>query len=376
MPKSKVKCPHCAATLSAPEEADGKVVKCPACAKKFQVKVFDELPEASEDAVPPKPASHAEARPSQRRREGEDDEKEERPKRRRNSDGDEGRRRGRARDRDEEGEEEDDDSPPRRRGWGRRNGEGKTDTFGVISLVLGIVSVVCLFLGCCTCGFTYYAAIPMAGAGAALGFFGRSNMRVAGIALNCVALVPAIIFTILFATGSGLASIGALAGKGTSRTGNPAPAKEYNFGEEIRFGDLGVTVIYAGQAGFTSTTAGGRQLFHDPEFVITIRFKNYNPNRVLDAGAQVDVATLEDDVGNKYDRVKAANEIGMENKIDGQISPDKVRPVRSDDKEARDLLVFNRPVPGASVLTLTLDASKYGGSGKVKVKIPKSAWGK
>jgi hypothetical protein len=374
MPKSKVKCPHCAATMSAPDGADGKVVSCPACTKKFQVQIFDELPEVEEDAAPPKPSVPVETRPSRRRRDREDGEKEEQPtRRRRESDEDEEAPQGRRpRGKDDEHE----DGPPRR-GWGRKYADGRTDTFGVISLILGILSVVCLFLGCCTCGFTYYAAVPMAGAGAVVGFFGRTNLRVAGLALNFLALVPAIAFAALFATGSGLASIGALADKGTSRTGSgSAPDKEYKFGEEMRFGDLGATVVFAGQAGFTSTTSAGRQLFHDPEFVVTIQFKNYNPNRVVEAGAQVDAATLEDDVGNRYSRIKAKNEIGLENKIDEQISSGKVRPVRSDDKDARDLLVFERPVPGASTLTLTLDASKYGGSGKIKVKIPKSAWAK
>ena len=87
---------------------------------------------------------------------------------------------------------------------------------------------------------------------------------------------------------------------------------------------------------------------------------------------QVDDATLEDNVGNSYERISAVNEIGLENHINGQIPSGRVRPVRSDEV-GTDFLVFDRPVEGASVLFLTLDASKYGGSGRIKVQIPKSA---
>jgi hypothetical protein len=219
MPKIKVKCPHCNATINAPEEANGKIVSCPACAKKFQVRIFDELPTVKDDA-PPEPSAAGEARPSHRRQDREDDPEEERPARRRRERDEDEDDRPRRRSRDED-EEDEDDRPRRRRGV-RNGAESKTDTFGVISLIFGAISLVCLFLGCCTCGVTYYAAVPMAGVGAVLGFFGRANLRVAGLVLNFLALVPAIAFTVLFATGSGLASIDGLkGGSGEERSSLP-----------------------------------------------------------------------------------------------------------------------------------------------------------
>jgi hypothetical protein len=158
-----------------------------------------------------------------------------------------------------------------------------------------------------------------------------------------------------------------LAGKSTTKYG------EYNFGAEIRVGDLGVTVTEARVRGFTSTTAGGRLMDHSPEFVVTISFKNYNPNRIINAGSQVDAASLKDDVGNRYRGIRASNELGLTNHIDGQIQPGMARPVRSDEP-AHDVLVFSRPVPGASALTLVLDASSYGGAGRIEIHIPKSVW--
>jgi hypothetical protein len=146
------------------------------------------------------------------------------------------------------------------------------------------------------------------------------------------------------------------------------PPREYKYREVMVFGDLGVAVTDARETGYTSTTASGRRLFHNPAFVVTIKFKNYNRNRIIKAGAQVDVATLDDNVGNRYDRIEARSDLGLAAHIEGQIERGYVRPVRSDE-EAGDVLVFDRPVEGASTLTLTLDASRYGGSGKVKVKI-------
>jgi hypothetical protein len=152
-----------------------------------------------------------------------------------------------------------------------------------------------------------------------------------------------------------------------------APVDEHNMGEEIRFGDLGVTVTQAQVSGYSSRTAAGRLMNHTPEFVIHTKFKNYNPKRVVKAGSQVRSSTLVDDVGNSYQGIRATNEIGLTNEIEGQISPGMAIEVRSDEP-ATDVLVFDRPVQGASFIFLTLDASKYGGSGKVRIKIPKSAW--
>jgi DNA-directed RNA polymerase subunit RPC12/RpoP len=76
-----------------------------------------------------------------------------------------------------------------------------TDAPGVISLIFGSISVVCLLLGCFTCGASYFAAVPMAAVGAGLGFFGTGNMRVAGLTLNLLTLVPAVVLSVLLAAG-------------------------------------------------------------------------------------------------------------------------------------------------------------------------------
>jgi hypothetical protein len=109
------------------------------------------------------------------------------------------------------------------------------------------------------------------------------------------------------------------------------------------------------------------------EFVVFISFRNYNPNRIIKAGSQVDVAILRDDVGNTYQGIRATNEIGLTNSIDDQIPAGMARPVRSD-QPGWDVLVFERPVPGASTVTLSLDASQYGGVGRIEVQVPRETW--
>lgn len=158
-----------------------------------------------------------------------------------------------------------------------------------------------------------------------------------------------------------------------SDRGDEGPIVITELNEEVRVDDMGVTVQSAKVVGFSSVTAGGRQMFHNPEFVVRLKLKNYNSNRVIDAGAQSGVAKLTDDIGNDYKELLATNEFGLNNTIDGQIPDGHVRPVRSD-ADGQDVIVFSRPVPGASKVDLLLDATKYGGSGKIKVTIMKAAW--
>ena len=70
---------------------------------------------------------------------------------------------------------------------------GQTDGPGVIGLIFGAVAMVCLLMGPFTCGLSLFAAAPLAGVGGAAAFFGKGNMKVAGIALNLLALVPSIL---------------------------------------------------------------------------------------------------------------------------------------------------------------------------------------
>ena len=114
---------------------------------------------------------------------------------------------GRQKDFEDLDDDDDDDyrQPQRSRTNGRR--ESGTDAPGVIGLVLGVVAIICLLMGCFTCGLTYYAAAPLALVGGICSFFGRGNMKVAGLVLNLLTLIPAIIILGMFVAGVGMAAI-------------------------------------------------------------------------------------------------------------------------------------------------------------------------
>jgi hypothetical protein len=59
-------------------------------------------------------------------------------------------------------------------------------------------------LGLVTGGGTFWAVVPLALVGGLLGFFGRKNLRVAGLVLNLLALAPAVILAVRFGTGAPL----------------------------------------------------------------------------------------------------------------------------------------------------------------------------
>jgi hypothetical protein len=120
---------------------------------------------------------------------------------------------------------------------------------------------------------------------------------------------------------------------------------------------------------FVTITSLGVPEVYEGAFVLDLEIKSYNPNRILEVRSQSDVATAEDDVGNRYRPLSANNDGALARRIVGQIPPGHSSALRSDEA-GTDKLVFDRPVPGASVMRVTLDASPYGGSGKIVVAIP------
>lgn len=68
-----------------------------------------------------------------------------------------------------------------------------SDPAGTISLILGIITVISLPFDCFTCGIGYWITAGLAIIGIILGIFGRGGMRIVGILLNTLALIPAIL---------------------------------------------------------------------------------------------------------------------------------------------------------------------------------------
>jgi ABC-type dipeptide/oligopeptide/nickel transport system permease subunit len=167
-----VVCPDCLRRARAHRTLLGRAVKCPHCDTPFTA------------AARMRPATDA------RMRDDEDDDR----RRRRYEDDDDRPRRRRGR-REEDDDDEDDESPPRR----ARVREG-TDTFGILSVSLGAVAGLLIPLGCC-CVATVYVAVPVALLGGAFGMWGRGALRVIGLVLNVLALLPAVTLTVLLVVG-------------------------------------------------------------------------------------------------------------------------------------------------------------------------------
>lgn len=193
-------------------------------------------------------------------------------------------------------------------------------------------------------------------------------------------LLPWILAGVAVVFGGGLLLVvaliaGASKSAGTSSDGGSGdgPTKDVAVGEEVRFGDLGVTVYSARVVAWGSMSSGGHPHVHPPDFVVVLTLTSHNPNRELSVQGQTGHCSLADDVGNTYGEMQAKSEGGFTNTINGQIQPGQPRRVRSGEP-ANDIVVFRKPVPGASAVTLTLDATRYGGQGKIRVRVPANVW--
>lgn len=171
-------CPHCQASITAEGRKAGARVNCPKCGLLFEV------PIPKGEMMSPTPASPAiQAQPAQAP--------------------------------DPFGFDSHREDADARRSI-RREGDG-TDAPGVISLIFGCLSLACILLGFFTCGATFFGSLPFALIGFIVGFFGRGNFRVAGVVLNSLALLPAVIAILCVLGFIGISSIGALA-KPTAKT--------------------------------------------------------------------------------------------------------------------------------------------------------------
>ena len=74
-------------------------------------------------------------------------------------------------------------------------------------------------------------------------------------------------------------------------------------------------------------------------------------------------ATLEDDIGNTYKRILTSGVL-----VDGRNNDESIYPGQT----LTDLLVFERPVAAAKLLTLELPGANFGGEGLFQLKIPTS----
>ncbi len=171
-----VSCPNCATRLKANESMEGKSVKCPKCGQRFIAP--SSVPAPVPVPVPTKEVSQSAVSPPQQPRNHP-----------------EGALLPAPAPANVVAQPGSPQSLP-------SNPEGAV--LGTIGLILGIVSAVCVLIGCITCGLflpAYFVAIPVSLTGVGCSAFGRGKYRTAGLVINSVALFLAIVFPLLMFLG-------------------------------------------------------------------------------------------------------------------------------------------------------------------------------
>lgn len=316
----KIKCPTCKATLNAPNVVLGRTVKCPACATRFNAPA--PVVVAARTPAPPRAAPSPNHRP---------------------------------------------DVPLQTHH--HHHQPDQTDAPGVISLIFGVLSLLCLFMGCFTCGITYIAAIPMSGIGAGVGFLGKGNLRVAGLVLNILTLIPAVIISMfmLIVMAIGTAGGALESAKATERDKPRPPATDKeevtytdaSAGKPIRVGLVEVSVKDIGRGDSFDRDVEGRPY----PLRIYVEVRNTSDARKVEFTAFCRHGIkLKDDAGNTYDYLNIA-----------PLGARTLLPPNPRTPEAHfhtDMLVCQEPVANARYLLLELDAEAVEGSGKIRFKIP------
>lgn len=146
------------------------------------------------------------------------------------------------------------------------------------------------------------------------------------------------------------------------------------FGESVAFGPLTVQVKTARLAHYQGRSPAKSVISSSqPGIVSTIVITTTDGTKEHTAKGATGTASLTDDLGNTISAMRLKTDLGFTCDIDGQLKGGGVYTVRSD-KPLSDTLVFDQPVPAASTLTLTLDATNYGGTGNLVVTLPESIW--
>jgi hypothetical protein len=164
----KVRCSTCGARLKAPDAAAGRPLDCPHCSQVVSV---------------PKPAA---APPPSVAGRGETADVLQKPDRSRPPP---------SADRHELFEQlahEIEDNRSHRLEAASVEDTADADGLGALGLAFAAASALCLLAGCLTMGLSYWGAAPFAAGGAGCAFFSQSRLRIIGLVVNLLLLIPAI----------------------------------------------------------------------------------------------------------------------------------------------------------------------------------------
>ena len=169
--------------------------------------------------------------------------------------------------------------------------------------------------------------------------------------------------------GGALLLVASRGGRGTESE------REYHVGDTFKAGDLQVTIKNAAAGEYTSTTRGGGRLMQHPKaLMVVLQIKNTNPNREHEARSQTGRAYARDDVGNEYQSLQPLSDMHLETDVPNHITKGMSVFLRSD-RDVSDTIITGNPVPGASKVTVLIDASCYGGRGMIRLVLTREEWG-
>jgi hypothetical protein len=174
--------------------------------------------------------------------------------------------------------------------------------------------------------------------------------------------------------GAALGPRGRMANTTSDPTGAASPAAVHKIGEWIKVGDAEVRVTGARETNVLGRTQiAKRQMNYPVSLVVSLEIRVADPDRTFDIHPQTRRATATDDKGNRYKPVAITDEFGGYVDVDGMIRVDRVLRLRSDAAGA-DKVVFERPPPGANEVTVSFDATAYGGTGRFAVAVTRDQW--
>ena len=257
-------------------------------------------------------------------------------------------------------------------------------SLGIGAIVLGIVGLLTVCVP--------FVSLPLSGLGFLLGAFGVGmaivrkgtgvGFSIAGAAISGVIFLPSLLFWTMFA--------------GAVKSASDEVAKHAEQAERTNQRALGAPTGFAGDSGdWADASQGVRQ--GDVEVRVTsvkigpVDFKDFNNPDTEHKMATIQIsianlgqtkklqyeswgssgsflstdhATLSDNFDNKYNLMR----FGALTPVKGQRTLESLYPGKS----VSDVLVFEPPIATADFLKLELSAEAFGGTGKLRLKIPRS----
>jgi hypothetical protein len=258
-------------------------------------------------------------------------------------------------------------------------------SFGIASLVVGVLSVVICWIP----GFGMLIGglgLLLGLAGIALAIFRSGTglgFSIAGTGLSALSFALCWVWTSSLANSFG--RVGEAAARQQQTNQKIASGSGSNPEEEwadaskgaVRQGDLEVQVTQVGIGQVPLKTITGNSLSKDNLLMIKVQMVNSNPTKKLeyqswsgrDFSLDRDYATVRDNFDNSYKRIN----FGLGTYPVGAIErSESIYPSKS----LTDVLVFELPVDTIEFLRLELPAKNFGGTGMLRLRIPKSMIGR